>query len=133
MISQLFSYMAAQIGETAMDHPGWTFSLLPILLPLLAWRLWTFTLRPLWKPDEVEYLPYWIPCKFRVHLPPIYHDVDQDTSKYYLQFLVCSHFKTDGQNASLNEDFLSRVGHAISFFKDSGALFTRGKFVPSFH
>ena len=30
---------------------------------MILWRLWTFTVKPYWKPDEPRELPYWIPCK----------------------------------------------------------------------
>lgn len=63
MIYDLFFYVALPIREIARSSFWWTLSLVPFLLALCLWRLWTFTLRPIVRPDEVEYLPYWIPCK----------------------------------------------------------------------
>lgn len=34
-----------------------------LLLVLLSWRLWRFTILPLLRPNEPRELPYWIPCK----------------------------------------------------------------------
>ena len=38
-----------------------TFAFLGSLL--LAWRLWTFVVRPWLNPDEPKEIPYWTPCK----------------------------------------------------------------------
>ena len=35
----------------------------PLFSALLAWRLWAFTIRPIWYPNEPKELPYWIPCR----------------------------------------------------------------------
>lgn len=40
----------------------WIWFLAVVLLPLLLWRLWKFTIRPRLHPDEPKELPYWIPC-----------------------------------------------------------------------
>lgn len=63
MISQLTSHTALLIVETLKYYLGWGLYLIPVLLALLAWRVWNFTLRPLMKPDELHHLPYWVPCK----------------------------------------------------------------------
>ena len=63
MIYELLFYVALPIREIAQSSFWWTLSVVPFFLALFTWRLWTFTLRPLMRPDEVEYLPYWIPCK----------------------------------------------------------------------
>jgi hypothetical protein len=34
------------------------------LVSLLGWRLWRFTIWPLFHPEEPRELPYWIPCTF---------------------------------------------------------------------
>ena len=45
-----------------------TWSLATVILAflgsfLLAWRLWTFVVRPWLNPDEPKEIPYWTPCK----------------------------------------------------------------------
>lgn len=131
MISQLVSHMAPRIGEIATVYLRWTFSLIIFVLALLAWRLWTFTIRPLLKPDELEYLPYWIPCKqmSQPDLPFIMTSVST-----HLIIIRSYRYAVDYQNhletRSLKCELFPCVGHAISFFKDSGALYTRGRSVP---
>lgn len=39
-----------------------------LLLVLFAWRLWAFTISPRLYRDRLEYLPYWIPCRFPISL-----------------------------------------------------------------
>ena len=42
------------------------FALQAIILltgSLLLWRLWKFTILPLFEPNQPKRLPYWIPCE----------------------------------------------------------------------
>ena len=34
-----------------------------VIVSLLVWRIWTFTILPLLRPDEPKYIPYWIPSE----------------------------------------------------------------------
>ena len=36
---------------------------------LLLWRLWKFTILPLFEPNQPKRLPYWIPCEISSSLP----------------------------------------------------------------
>lgn len=38
-------------------------ALLVLVILLLLWRLWRFTLMPYWRPDEPQEIPYWIPSE----------------------------------------------------------------------
>jgi hypothetical protein len=66
MISDAFKNILfpdqGSIVESAGTHHSYIVYLLVFSI-ILAWRLWTFTLRPLFYPDELDYFPYWIPCK----------------------------------------------------------------------
>jgi hypothetical protein len=35
-----------------------------LLLAILIWRFWKFTLHPILNPDHPKEYPYWIPCKY---------------------------------------------------------------------
>lgn len=37
-----------------------------VLLVLVVWRFWKFTVRPLLHPHEPKELPYWIPSEFTI-------------------------------------------------------------------
>ena len=63
MIALLVSYLNSWLGEIVRESHSLTLPVISLLLALLSWRLWTFTFRPLLKPDEIRYLPYWIPRK----------------------------------------------------------------------
>lgn len=32
--------------------------------PLILWRLYAFTIKPWFRPNEPKELPYWIPCEY---------------------------------------------------------------------
>ena len=51
------------VKEAVLDNLAWTLYPTIPLAALLAWRLWTFTIRPALKPEEPPFLPYWVPCK----------------------------------------------------------------------
>lgn len=51
------------ISVTAAPYCPTLWLLLIPSAALLTWRLWKFTLWPLFHPEEIPYLPYWIPCK----------------------------------------------------------------------
>jgi hypothetical protein len=40
-------------------------ALYTVVLAWLAWRLWTFTIHPLFYPDRPKIYPYSIPCRFQ--------------------------------------------------------------------
>ena len=63
MIYDLSLHVTVAIGTIARIYFGWTLSLILCSFVLLVWRLWAFTIYPLLNPGELEYLPYWIPCK----------------------------------------------------------------------
>lgn len=48
----------------------WTLFFTPaiVLGIFLTWRIWRFSLAPIYSPNEPEQLPYWIPCTFAVYL-----------------------------------------------------------------
>ena len=58
-----FLHVGPRIGEIVVDYLAWVIYFFPFLVAWLVWRFWRFTLHPLLKPDELEYLPYWIPCE----------------------------------------------------------------------
>ena len=37
-------------------------ALLISIIALIVWRIWRFTILPLFRPNEPKELPYWIPC-----------------------------------------------------------------------
>jgi hypothetical protein len=41
-----------------------------VVIALLLWRLWRFTLRPCFYVDDPKELPYWIPCKIPYFAEP---------------------------------------------------------------
>ena len=43
------------------------YSTFLLLIPLLLWRLWKFTLLPALRPSDPKEVPYWIPCQSTVH------------------------------------------------------------------
>lgn len=45
-----------------------------MLLPLVLWRAWKFTILPILRPDQPKEFPYWIPCKnyALLHVAPMY-------------------------------------------------------------
>ena len=61
MLSELLPDGSSSLFHFLSVHRTWLAPLLILLLSWLAWRLWTFTLRPLLHPDEIEYLPYSLP------------------------------------------------------------------------
>ncbi|KAH8892366.1 cytochrome P450 [Thozetella sp. PMI_491] len=38
-------------------------ALLLLTVAWLSWRIWKFTILPILRPNDVKYLPYWIPCE----------------------------------------------------------------------
>jgi hypothetical protein len=59
--------LAVQITELPMHFYEAFFhapvTLLVLIMALLLWRLWTFTILPWLSPKEPKEVPYWIPCK----------------------------------------------------------------------
>lgn len=51
------------LGTVGVQSFNVVLCVLPFFFALLAWRLWAFTIRPVWHPNEPKELPYWIPCK----------------------------------------------------------------------
>ena len=39
---------------------------LGLLLVVLVWRFWKFSLKPALHPEDPKELPYWIPCEYRI-------------------------------------------------------------------
>lgn len=56
-----------------IDSRGALLVLLSItpFLVLVLWRLWRFSVMPLFHPDKPKELPYWIPCKQNLKTIPI--------------------------------------------------------------
>lgn len=48
--------------DTLQRFP-WLTGLGSVVVCLLIWRLWRFTIAPLLYPGNPKELPYWIPCK----------------------------------------------------------------------
>ena len=57
---KLFTFM---FGNTAIDMPLALPFVYGSVVLFICWRLWRFTIRPLFYPQEPKELPYWIPCK----------------------------------------------------------------------
>ena len=64
MIYELSLHIIVAIGRVARIYLGCTLSPILCSLALLLWRLRAFSIYPLLNPGELEYLPYWMPCKF---------------------------------------------------------------------
>ncbi|KAF2837773.1 cytochrome P450 monooxygenase [Patellaria atrata CBS 101060] len=80
MISDLFPFSAINLQDIRGNHPSWLSYVAFPFLSYFVWRFWSFTIRPTLRPQELDYLPYWVPF----------------------------------------------VGHAVSFFNNSNALYARG-------
>ena len=57
------TFIISFISATAATYGSTVRLLLISSAALLTWRLWKFSLWPLFHPKEIPYLPYWIPCK----------------------------------------------------------------------
>jgi hypothetical protein len=58
--------LALQMWGEAIQYYSGGFGLWLIVLGsfLLIWRLWTFSILPLFRPHEPKEVPYWIPGKW---------------------------------------------------------------------
>jgi hypothetical protein len=68
MLVDIASYVVSSIGDIwKYQHLGFLSRPLVIclfvFLLLLVWRIWTFTIRPYFHPEDPRELPYWIPSK----------------------------------------------------------------------
>ena len=60
--------LLSKLGDASADvvrfvSSGLSSAFLVLVGTLLAWRWWSFTVRPSLSPNEPLELPYWIPCK----------------------------------------------------------------------
>jgi hypothetical protein len=60
---QLDSLCQIIIGFTQTSYWALIF-ISSLITSLLLWRLWRFTVSPMFHPKDAKELPYWIPCKF---------------------------------------------------------------------
>lgn len=67
MLTQLLAD-AGVLRDYLITEHSWILYCSPLLITLLLWRLYMFTIRPLLWPEEIEYLPYWIPGT-DIHVP----------------------------------------------------------------
>jgi hypothetical protein len=53
-----------------LNHSPPLLAIVALAVGLLLWRVWTFTLLPLLRPDDPKEVPYWIPgrCELLRHV-----------------------------------------------------------------
>ena len=68
MISEVVALWFSRLNSSVDLQDSGVFSpvlvsALIIVLPLLLWRIWTFTILPVLHPDEPKQIPYWVPSR----------------------------------------------------------------------
>jgi len=97
-----------------------SYVLICAIASLLLWRLWTFAILPVLRPNEPKRLPYWIRCKpisssKKICILTSAIDIGNSLSALDPRLKHCR--RTD----------LRAIGHAISFFRDADAVLSHGR------
>lgn len=90
-----------------------------LLLVVLVWRFWKFSLKPAFHPEDPKELPYWIPCEYRTNFPVTPTALTDICSCWFVEILYSEVElpKTDEGRRNLQ-----MIGHAIGFSRNSFSL-----------
>jgi hypothetical protein len=98
MLSQAFTSHLTPVLHGLISSPT-AIAMAILLSSIMIWRLWKFTVVPVFYPERVRELPYWIPCK-----------------------LISA--TMEAEPSLLNQ--YTVVGHSFSYFKDAPAVVNAG-------
>lgn len=63
MLQDLIATLASGAQMYWASSGVWMRVVLTVSAIWIFWRIWRFTILPLFRPNEPVELPYWIPCK----------------------------------------------------------------------
>ena len=61
-MSVCFKRMVAFASQRGIGLLTVAYIFVGCLVPLMIWRIWTFTIKPFLRPEEPKEFPYWVPC-----------------------------------------------------------------------